>query len=35
VPIVLLAVGVDGGGLGCAYLAFKRTPPLVPGGKGT
>jgi hypothetical protein len=35
VTIVLLAVGVGGGTLGSAYLAFKRTPPLVEGGKGT
>jgi len=35
VTIVLLAVGAGGGILGCAYLAFKRTPPLVEGGKGT
>jgi tetratricopeptide (TPR) repeat protein len=35
VTIVLLAIGVGGGTLGCAYLAFKRTPPLVKGGKGT
>jgi len=35
VTIVLLAIGVGGLWLGCAYLAFKRTPPLVPGGKGT
>jgi len=34
VTIVLLAVGVGGGTLGCAYLAFKRTPPLVEGGGG-
>jgi tetratricopeptide (TPR) repeat protein len=34
VTIVLLAVGAGGGMLGCAYLAFKRTPPLIPGGKG-
>jgi len=30
--IVITAVGVW---LGCAYLAFKRTPPLVEDGKGT
>lgn len=35
VTTVLLVVGVGGGCLGCAYLAFKRTPPLVEGGKGT
>jgi tetratricopeptide (TPR) repeat protein len=35
VTIVLLAVGAGGGTLGCIYLAFKRTPPLVEGGKGT
>jgi len=35
VTIVLLAIGVGGGTLGCAYLAFKRTPPLVEGSKGT
>jgi hypothetical protein len=35
VPMVLLAIGVGGGTLGCAYLAFKRIPPLVEGGKGT
>jgi tetratricopeptide (TPR) repeat protein len=35
VTIVLLAVGVGGGWLGCAYLTFKRTSPLVEGGKGT
>ncbi len=35
VTAVLLVVGVGGGWLGCAYLAFKRTPPLVEGGKGT
>ena len=35
VTIVLLVVGAGGGTLGCAYLAFKRTPPLVEGGKGT
>ncbi len=35
VTIVLLAIGVGGGTLGCAYLAFKRTPPLVEGGQGT
>jgi hypothetical protein len=35
VTTVLLAIGVGGGTLGCAYLAFKRTPPLVEGGKGT
>jgi tetratricopeptide (TPR) repeat protein len=35
VTMVLLAIGVGGGWLGCAYLAFKRTPPLVEGGKGT
>ncbi|TEU14951.1 MAG: tetratricopeptide repeat protein [Anaerolineales bacterium] len=35
VTIVLLAIGAGGGILGCAYLAFKRTPPLVSGGKGT
>jgi tetratricopeptide (TPR) repeat protein len=34
VTIVLLAIGAGGGTLGCAYLAFKRTPPLVKGGKG-
>ena len=33
VTVVLLAIGVGGGTLGCAYLAFKRTPPLVEGGK--
>ena len=27
VTIVLLAVGVGGGMLGCAYVAFKRDPP--------
>ena len=35
VTIALLAIGAGGGTLGCAYLAFKRTPPLVKGGKGT
>ena len=35
VTIVLLAVGLGGGMLGCLYVAFKRTPPLVKGGKGT
>jgi tetratricopeptide (TPR) repeat protein len=35
VTTVLLAIGVGGGTLGCAYLAFKRTLPLVLGGKGT
>jgi len=34
VTIVLLVVGAGGGWLGCAYLVFKRTPPLVEGGKG-
>ncbi len=33
--IALLVLGVGGGTLGCAYLAFKQTPPLVAGGKGT
>ncbi|MFB0535167.1 MAG: tetratricopeptide repeat protein [Anaerolineae bacterium] len=35
VTMVLLGVGVGGVTLGCACLAFKRTPPLVEGGKGT
>ena len=35
VTIVLLVIGVGGGWLGCTYLAFRRTPPLVPSGKGT
>jgi hypothetical protein len=35
VTMVLLVVGAGGGTLGCAYLAFKRTPPLVEGGRGT
>jgi tetratricopeptide (TPR) repeat protein len=34
VTIVLLVMGVGSGTLGCAYLAFKRTPPLVKGGRG-
>ncbi|MFQ6058738.1 MAG: tetratricopeptide repeat protein [Anaerolineae bacterium] len=34
VTIVLLTIGVGGVWLGCAILAFKRTSPLVPGGKG-
>ncbi len=34
VTIALLVLGVGGGTLGCAYLVFKRTPPLVIGGKG-
>ena len=35
VTAVLLVIGVGGGWLGCAYLAFKRTPPLVESGRGT
>lgn len=31
--VVLVAMGAVW--LGCTYLAFKRTPPLVEGGKGT
>ena len=33
VTIALLAIGAGGGTLGCAYLAFKRTWPLVIGDK--
>jgi hypothetical protein len=33
VTIVLLAIGVGGGTLGCAYLAFKRIPSLLESGK--
>lgn len=32
--VIVLVVGAVIGMLGCAYLAFKRTPPLVEGGKG-
>lgn len=34
VTVVLIVVGVVGAWLGCAYLAFERTYPLVEGGKG-
>jgi tetratricopeptide (TPR) repeat protein len=33
VTIILLAIGMGGGWLGCAYLAFRRAPPLRPGLK--
>jgi tetratricopeptide (TPR) repeat protein len=33
--IVCLVIGVGGVTLGCAYIAFKRTQPLIAGGKGT
>jgi tetratricopeptide (TPR) repeat protein len=35
VTIVLLVVGTGGGILGCAYVAFKRTPPMLDGSRGT
>jgi tetratricopeptide (TPR) repeat protein len=34
VTIVLLTIGLGSGLIGCAYVAFKRTPPLVAGGQG-
>ncbi len=34
VTIVMLVVGIGGGMFACAYVAFKRTPPLIEGGKG-
>jgi tetratricopeptide (TPR) repeat protein len=34
VTIVLISVGTIGLWLGSAYVAYKRTPPLVEGGKG-
>jgi len=35
VTVVVLTLGLVGGIAGSAYVAFKRTPPLVKGGKGT
>jgi len=32
-PVIVIIVGCVW--VSCAYLAFKRTPPLVEGGKGT